>query len=367
MRTVGLHVPVNHSPQPYVVQPRCLDANGRSPRPATWVGSALPATTSCQHVVDVGIGSLAAGLRLPSVGIDVKDLHARPLGSDRQSQRLAVLPSTDLSSNAGRLCGVRAETQQKVAHMLSADEQRGQISGLHVLRQYVPSAADLHDQLQQQQATSKFDAGSEPLLANDTEKVFQKSIVRSLRLCDSVQQLAEVIGQHGPHMDFISMTSCFTAAAQLITQQRQPVQVQQDSNEPQQTLRSESPGQNQQQMELHTGAQNSTPAAGQLMDADEHLAVPGSASISTQRQLNGLQLQQFNSKLAAPKYPVESTTSLLDQLIDLLQQQLVPLLQTKLQRSADATGLVLVLYSLAVLGYKRDEGLLADLVRALSL
>ena len=124
---------------------------------------------------------------------------------------------------------------------------------------------------------------------------YQKNICRSLRAenCSSVEQLAVILSEHGPHMDGQAVAASCTAAAWLGKQLQHRQQ---------------------------------------------------------QEQLLLQQQQGASSNRQRAQY----------QLLQLLEQQLLPLLRAKL-RQLDALGLQMVLYSLASLQY-RQEVLVLELV-----
>lgn len=139
-------------------------------------------------------------------------------------------------------------------------------------------------------------AGEQPADADaDAGLEYQKNICRSLRAenCSSVEQLAAILSEHGPHMDGQAVAASCTAAAWLGKQLQH----------------------RQQQEELLPQQQSGA---------------------SSNRQRAQYQLMQ------------------------LLEQQLLPLLRAKL-RQLDALGLQMVLYSLASLQY-RQEVLVLELV-----
>jgi hypothetical protein len=128
-------------------------------------------------------------------------------------------------------------------------------------------------------------------------------------------------------MDCMSLTSCFSAAGQLATQQQQ------------------------QQPRLQQDLQQ---AHRSLVLRDPEQQVPVLQHVHETAQLQQL-LQQGQQQQQA-----QDSAHVKQQLRALMRQQLLPLLQRKLAQ-LDAVGLVLVLHSFVVTGF-RDEALLADMV-----
>lgn len=355
MRALALHVPDDRTtPQRRAIGWR-TSCNERVGRPSWSVNSAVPTTTPQQHVVDAGVECIIDGWLIPPpvrpsqptarsyhVSVAEQETAAK---STRDGYSQGQPHSTTTVNFSSAAAGDVAQTEPQ--------QDQEQQSGLHILRQYVPSPANiLHDQLQQRQQAVHQDTslgcnseeGKEEESTVDAGKQYQKSVVRSLRTCSNIQQLSGILQQHGDGMDFMSITSCFTAAARLVAQQQHAA--------PPQVERTAAAGQqapNQQLQSQHNGysqhMQQRSAEPGELQH--QHRALPST-------EFKQLHHQTHSSR--------SSSSCQVEHYQDLLQQQLVPLLQAKLQRSADATGLVLVLYSLAVMKYTTDQRLLLDLV-----
>jgi hypothetical protein len=181
----------------------------------------------------------------------------------------------------------------------------------------VAVAADAQQQHQQQQI--------------DYAREIQKSLVRSLRSCSHIDELQELVVQHGDQMDCMSLTSCFSAAGRLATQQQQQKPgLQQDLQQSQSSLVLQVPGN-----------------VGQQVPVLQH--VHETAQLQQMLQQGQQQQQQ------------QGNAHVKQQLQGLMRQQLLPLLQRKLAQ-LDAVGLVLVLHSWAVTDFT-DEALITDMVR----
>jgi hypothetical protein len=165
----------------------------------------------------------------------------------------------------------------------------------------------------------------------DHAREFQKSLVRSLRSCCSIDELQELIVQHGGQMDCMSLTSCFSAAGRLATHQQQQVQKPGLQQDLQQAQSSPVLGIPEQQLPVLQHVQETAQLQQLLQQGHQH---------QQQREQDSAHVKQ--------------------QLRALMRQQLLPLLQRKLAQ-LDAVGLVLVLHSFVVTGF-RDEALLADMV-----
>jgi hypothetical protein len=138
-------------------------------------------------------------------------------------------------------------------------------------------------------------------------------------------------------MDCMSLTSCFSAAGRLATQQQQ-----------QQWM----PG-------LQQDLQQALSSLLLQVQSDSKQQVPVLQHVQETAQLQQL-LQRGHQQWQHPQQQEPDSTRVKQQLQGLMRQQLLPLLRRKLAQ-LDAVGLVLVLHSCFITGC-RDEALLADMV-----